>query len=290
MGGTGKTPFTIMLANHFLAAGKKVCVLSRGYKGRVGYDTNVISDGENILIGPDRAADEPYMIAVNCPGAVVITGKERMRSHDYAEKHFSPDIYILDDGFQHRRFRRDIDICLLDHRRPVSTGFMFPFGYLREPASGIRRADMVVFTRAEAQSVPEKAKRHVEGKPVFFSSIKYAGLYNADGRAPEELTGKKVYGFAGIAGPGKFFSFLKKQGAELVGKKIFTDHHAYCGRDTYAVEKKAGEMESDMIVTTEKDYVKLPDDAKDNIYYVKIDIELNDKDGFFKALEGLLAK
>ncbi len=86
MGGTGKTPVTIMLAKHFISQGKKICILSRGYKGNIGYDTNVISDGENILVGPDKAADEPYMMAVNCPEAVVITGKERFRSYEYAEK------------------------------------------------------------------------------------------------------------------------------------------------------------------------------------------------------------
>ena len=284
MGGTGKTPFTVMLAKQFIDKGKKVCILSRGYKGRIGYDTNVISDGKNILIGPDKAADEPYMMAVNCPEAVVITGKERVRSFEYAEKHFKPDIYLLDDGFQHRKMKRDIDICLLDHKRPVSTGFMFPFGYLREPASALGRADILVFTRASDFSVPDKVKKHAEGKPVFFSRIKCEGLYNENGKADVDVSGKKVFAFAGIASPGKFFNYLKGLGAELVGKKIYTDHHIYCGRETYVIERKAREIEADMIVTTEKDYVKLPADVKENMYYLKIDIELNDPEGFLKLL------
>jgi len=285
MGGTGKTPFTILLAKHFIGKGKKVCILSRGYKGNIGYETHVISDGKNILVGPDKAADEPYMMAVNCPEAIVITGKERFRSYDYAEKHFKPDVYLLDDGFQHRRMKRDIDICLLDHKRPVSTGFMFPFGYLREPASGLSRADIVVFTRADDVTIPEKVAKHVKDKPVFFSNIKMLGLYNVDGKADIDLAGKKVFAFAGIASPKKFFKFIKSMGAEIVGRKVYSDHHSYNGTDTYVVERKAREIEAEIIVTTEKDYVKLPDDVKANMYYLKIDIEVNDLESFFAMMD-----
>lgn len=285
MGGTGKTPFTIMLAKHYISKGKKVCILSRGYKGNVGYDTNVISDGKNILIGPDKAADEPYMMAVNCPEAIVITGKERVRSFEYAEKHFKPDIFLLDDGFQHRRMHRDIDICLLDHRKPISTGWMFPFGYLREPASGIKRADIVIFTRAENDTIPEKAAKFVQDKPVFFSNVSYAGIYNDKGKADIGLKGKKVFAFAGIASPSKFFKFVRSLGADLLGKKIYTDHHCYCGRETYVIERKAREMEAEMILTTEKDYVKLPEDVKDNMYYLKINIDLRDSQKFFDIID-----
>lgn len=284
MGGTGKTPFTIMLAKHYISKGKKVCILSRGYKGNIGYDTNVVSDGKSILLGPDKAADEPYMIAVNCPEAIVITGKERVRSYEYAEKHFKPDIYLLDDGFQHHKMHRDIDICLLDHKKPISTGLMFPFGYLREPASGIKRADIVVFTRAEDDRIPEKAAKFVKGKPVFFSNVDYSGIYGVDGKAKIAMKGKKVFAFAGIASPKKFFSFIKSLGAELVGRKFYSDHHCYCGRETYVVERKAREIETDLILTTEKDYVKLPEDVKERVHYLKIDINLREAQKFFELL------
>lgn len=285
MGGTGKTPFTIMLAKHFIEQGKKVCILSRGYKGRIGYDTNVISDGKSILIGPDKAADEPYMMAVNCPEAIVITGKERFRAYEYAEKYFKPEIYLLDDGFQHKKMKRDIDICLLDHKRPVSTGLMFPFGYLREPASAISRADIVIFTRADSDTVPDKVKKYVEGKPVFFSGLKNLGIYDNDGESNEELNGRKVVAFAGIASPGKFFRYLKAQGAELIGKKIYSDHHSYNGRDTYAVERRAVEQGADMIVTTEKDFVKLPAEVQESVYYLKIEPELRNSEKFFELID-----
>ncbi|MGE4317423.1 MAG: tetraacyldisaccharide 4'-kinase [Deferribacterales bacterium] len=285
LGGTGKTPFAIMTAQHFIDQGKKVCVLSRGYRGRIGYDTAVISDGENILIGPDMAADEPYMIAVNCPKAIVITGKERNDSFEYAEREFKPDIYILDDGFQHKRMKRDIDICLLDHKRPVSTGWMFPFGYLREPASAIERADIVIFTRAEDASVPEKTAKYVKDKPVFFSDVKFAGFYNDQGKLDIEYQGKTAYAFCGIAAPYKFFSFLAKLGINLVRRKIFGDHHKYLDREGYSIMKKASEMEADMVITTEKDYVKLTPDMKEDMVYAKIEIDLKDRERFFQILD-----
>lgn len=284
MGGTGKTPFTIMLAKHYIAKGFKVCILSRGYKGRIGYDTHVISDGNEILIGPDKAADEPYMMAVNCPEAIVITGKERVRSYELAEKKYKPDVYILDDGFQHKAMKRDVNICLLDHQRPVSTGFMFPFGYLREPASALERADVVIFTRAKEDTIPEKVMKHVKDKPVFFSDVDYAGIYNHEGKADISLKGKKVYAFAGIASPRKFFKFIKSLGAEFLSGKLYSDHHTYCGRDTYVIERKARELEAEMILTTEKDYVKLPDDVKANMHYLKIDINLRNSQKLFDII------
>ncbi|WP_295223658.1 tetraacyldisaccharide 4'-kinase [Seleniivibrio sp.] len=285
LGGTGKTPFTIMIAKHFLEQGKKVCVLSRGYRGKIGYDTHVISNGEEVLIGAELAADEPYMIAVNCPGAIVITGKERIKSYEYAEREFAPDIYILDDGFQHKRMKRDIDICLLDHKRPVSTGWMFPFGYLREPASAISRADIVVFTRAENDTIPEKTAKYIKDKPVFFSDIEFAGFYNEDGKIEEDMKGKNVLAFAGIASPYKFFSFLKKIGVNVASKKIFGDHHIYLDREGYSMMKKAKDLELDCLVTTEKDYVKLTDDMKQDTIYTKIDINLRNRERFFQILD-----
>lgn len=285
MGGTGKTPFTIMTAKHFIEQGKKVCILSRGYRGRVGYDTAVVSDGKNILLGPDMAADEPYMIAVNCPEAIVITGKERTKSYEYAEREFKPDIYILDDGFQHKKMKRDIDICLLDHKRPVSTGMMFPFGYLREPASAVSRADIVVFTRAESETIPEKTAKYVKDKPVFFSNVEFAGFYNKNGRQDIETYGKTAFAFCGIASPYKFFRFLTDLGIRIIRKKLFGDHHAYSGAEEYSIDKRAQELEADYVITTEKDFVKLSEEAQETMLYAKIDIKLNDPDRFFQILD-----
>ncbi|MDR2400816.1 MAG: tetraacyldisaccharide 4'-kinase, partial [Deferribacteraceae bacterium] len=175
MGGTGKTPFTIFLAKLFAKTGKKTAVLSRGYKGGLGYSLRVISDGNEIYFTPPLAADEPYMMAQNLPGTIVITGKDRNKSFSYAMEHFSPppEIFILDDGFQHRKMRRDADILLLDYSNPLSTGFIFPFGYLREFPSAIKRADILVFTRAAARRIPDKAAKYCADKPIFFCNAAY---------------------------------------------------------------------------------------------------------------------
>jgi tetraacyldisaccharide 4'-kinase len=283
LGGTGKTPFTIRLTNYFLAQGKKVCVLSRGYKGKIGLGTNVISDGENILIKPPLAADEPYMIAENCKGAIVITGRERADSAAYAMEHFKPDLFILDDGFQHKRMHRDLDILLLDYRKPISTGLPFPFGYLREFPKGIRRADIIVFTRADNNEVPSNVVPLVKDKPVFFSNIEFKGIRTADGQllSSEDMMGKKCLGFSGIAGGGRFFAFLYENGINVVKNRQFPDHMHYCCKTLDRLEDIVEHYKLDMIVTTQKDFVKISEDRRHKYAYAEIDIALNDEEGFF---------
>ena len=287
LGGTGKTPFTIKLTKHFLAQGKKVCVLSRGYKGKIGLDTNVISDGEKLLIKPPLAADEPYMIAESCKGSVVITGKERSDSAVYAMEHFKPDLFILDDGFQHKRMHRDLDILLLDYRKPISTGLPFPFGYLREFPRGIRRADIIVFTRADKFEVPSNVVPLVRDKPVFYSTIAFKGIRTADGRllSNTDMMGVRALGFAGIAGGGRFFAFLYENGINIVKNRHFSDHQHYDGNTLDKLEALADHHNLSMIITTQKDFVKIPEERRHKYAYVEIDIELNDEDGFFKAVE-----
>lgn len=286
LGGTGKTPFTIKLTNHFLSKGLKVCVLSRGYKGKIGLDTNVISDGEKILIEPPLAADEPYMIALNCKGAIVITGKERTESAAYAMKHFRPDIFILDDGFQHKRMHRDLDILLLDHKRPISTGLPFPFGYLREFPKGVRRADIIVFTRAEEFETPSCAVPLVKGKPVFFSNIAFKGIQTPEGLlSAEDMAGRRALGFAGIAGSGRFFSFLDHKGINIYKRRHFRDHQHYDDQTLDKLEVMAEHYRLDTIITTQKDYVKIPNNRKHKYSYAEIDLIINDETAFFKEVE-----
>lgn len=291
LGGTGKTPMTIKIANRYLDMGKKVCILSRGYKGGLGYDVNVISDGQTIFHEPPMAADEPYMMAVNCKGAVVITGKERKDAYNLAEERYSPDIYILDDAFQHKRMPRDADVLLLDHRRPVSTGLPFPFGYLREIPMGIERADVVVFTRATYNKVPHRAKMFVKDKPVFFSKIKFLGLeYKGKLMQYEDYHAERAFVFAGIAGSTGFFHFMDAQGVNIAGKKGFGDHYNYTEGDIQRLMQKAERKGATMMVTTEKDIVKIPDEYKDRFAVAKIEPELNDEEGFWNTLDEILSK
>ncbi|WP_022851344.1 tetraacyldisaccharide 4'-kinase [Limisalsivibrio acetivorans] len=285
LGGTGKTPFTIMLTRHFLEQNKKVCILSRGYRGKAGLDTTVISDGSEIKLSPPEAADEPYMMAKACPGAVVITGKERLKSAQVAEERFDPDIIILDDGFQHKRMPRDVDILLMDQKRPVSTGLIFPFGYLREFPRGIQRADIVVFTRAIDENIEKNIRHLVKDKPIFFSKIRFKGIYqNGKEVDLQEFGRKKIFAFAGIASPMKFFRFMKDQNLNIGRTRPFRDHADYTDKVLNSIEEAAERINAEMILTTEKDYVKLPDERKHKYAYAAIDVELNDLNGFLNAL------
>lgn len=148
-GGTGKTPMTQFIARHAQHLGYHPVILSRGYKGRAERKGGVVSDGTTVLMTPEMAGDEPFMLASSLTGIPVIVGQDRYRSGCLAIKQFQPDLILLDDGFQHIRLARDLNILLLDNHRPMGNGYLLPRGILREPLAAIKRADVVVFTRAE---------------------------------------------------------------------------------------------------------------------------------------------
>ncbi len=147
LGGTGKTPFVIMIAETLRGHGRKPAILSRGYGGRSNKEVNVVCDGRTILMTPDFAGDEPVMIAQRLQNIPVLTGADRYQAGRYAMDNFGVDSLVLDDGFQHLSLQRDFDILLFDHQRPFGNGSLFPAGELREPASSARRADRVCVTR-----------------------------------------------------------------------------------------------------------------------------------------------
>lgn len=286
LGGTGKTPFVILIGRYFIENGKKVCVLSRGYKGKLKYNTNIISDGNKLYFHPPMAADEPYLIAKNLQNAVVITGKDRTKGYLLAREKFNCDTFILDDGFQHRKMHRDIDILLLDHNNPVSTGFIFPFGYLREFPSAIKRADIIVFTKSLEKTIPEKVKKFVEGKQIFFSNYKFTSIARADEeKCLDSIKGENILAFSGIAKNKHFFHMLKNTGANVVKTFSFKDHHNYTEKELLNILKTAKDKDVKYIITTEKDYVKIPNNLNETFYYAKIEIVLNDKQKFFVAIE-----
>jgi tetraacyldisaccharide 4'-kinase len=287
MGGTGKTPFTIFLAKLFTQAGKKVAILSRGYKGRLGTGLNLISDGSAVFHSPPFAADEPYMMALNLPKTVVITGKDRNKAYNYAMERFAPDIFILDDAFQHRKMRRDVNILLLDHASPLSTGFIFPFGYLREFPSAIKRADMIIFTRSASAEIPEQAAKYCADKPVFFCSYYYSCFNMLQTAVPiSALSGKEVWLLSGIARPKQFEQHIATLGLKIAGHSKFPDHYNYTAEDMKKLTASAQRLGAGLLMTTEKDFVRIPDAFKQAFIYPTLAISFlngTDKD-FVTAL------
>ncbi len=285
MGGTGKTPHTIAIANHFINKGEKVAILSRGYKGKIGYDTHVISNGEKILIEPPYASDEPYMMALNVPQAIVITGKLRSKSLELAIKDYNITMAILDDGFQHKSVKKDKDIVLLDYKNPISTGFPVPFGYLREFPSALKRADIIVFTRAIDENIPERAKKYVANKHVFFSNISYKHIvHNNNLINISDIKNENIVAYSGIANNNSFKTSLTDFGAKISYFKALQDHKAPSEQDIELLLENHSKMSNFPIITTEKDYVKIPKKYKNHFSYIKIDININDKEHFYNIL------
>ncbi len=277
VGGTGKTPLTLHLAELLRNMGLKVAVISRGYRGSGEKNGCVVSDGQNILCEARHAGDEPYLIASLIQNVPVVVGKDRVAAGKTSLKQFKPDVLVLDDGFQHLRLKRDLNLLLLDARKPFGNGFVLPRGTLREPTSAIDDADAVIVTRcniATPGAGMEPFRRR--SQPVFHAShrsvlrgilpahTRPAGGFGDQLTAADrgKLKGMRVFAFSGLADNNAFWSSLSTWGAELGGVMGFSDHHPYNVSDIRHIVRTAQTTGSDCLVTTDKDYVKLPHEVR----------------------------
>lgn len=259
-GGTGKTPIASAIANYLISKGKKTAIISRGYGGKLSCsDTNIISDGEKTFYTAELAGDEPFWIAENSAGTTVITGCNRVKSGKLAIDKFNSEVLLLDDGFQHRRVKRDLDILLVDSEKEFGNGFLLPAGALREPIGQIKRADKVVIVNKNSSANAEKLqKMFVEkyGKDACICEFTACGIYDILTNQPvSEIKTAAV--FTGIAQPESFFSLLEQKGINLVVKKVFPDHYLYTSGDIEVILKEAQTAGVDAIIATEKDCVKI---------------------------------
>jgi len=256
VGGTGKTPVVALIARFCLERGKRVAVLSRGYGGLSEGKTGIVSDGKNILMTSAEAGDEPFMLAEKIPGLMVVVGSDRYKAGLYAVKHLNPDIFILDDGFQHMRLHRDLNILLLDNARPFGNGHLLPAGLLREPLSAAKRANFVIYTRC-GESEPSE---YFSGIPFCGATHELAGIVSQAGLQTEPFSNLSLIrgvAFAGIAEPASFFSMLDKAGLSLSAKLSFPDHCRYGGEEIAEIMETSESVKADYLITTEKDAVKL---------------------------------
>lgn len=261
-GGTGKTPITAEIANRLTGAGRRVAVISRGYGGKLDINvTNIISDGQTVFHTAEQAGDEPFWIAKNAPGTVVITGKNRVASGRIAIEKYNCDVLLVDDGFQHRKLKRDLDIVLIDGARAFGNGFLLPAGPLREPISNIKRANKVIIVNKTGtinDCMPclqeeLKMKYNIETCVCGFVADK---IYDVStGKPAKEIS--SAVAFAGIAQPESFFDLLDAWGIKLAGKKVFPDHYLYTGEDMEVLIEIAQSAGANSIITTEKDAVKI---------------------------------
>jgi len=263
VGGTGKTPVTACIARILLAEGYKVAVLSRGYGGTLEGQTCVVSDGATVMLGAAECGDEPYLLAATVPGLMVVIGTDRYAAGQLAMEQLSPDIFLLDDGFQHLRLHRDLNILLLDFSRPFGNGLTLPAGILREPSAAARRADLVIFTRAPAGAA---MGAETGGIPRCLSSHTINDLLPLGSSSPvsfSRLSGHTVLAFAGIADPDSFFYALRDKGVNLVHTLHFPDHVVYTRERLEVIAEAMRTSGADYMITTEKDGVKLKGLSKD---------------------------
>lgn len=254
-GGTGKTPLVEWVARLLAGAGKNVCILTRGYGRENPQRQVVVSDGKTILTTPAEAGDEPYLLATKLLGsAAVICNADRISAGRYAIDSLNADCFVLDDGFQHLRLARDLNILTIDATNPWGGGQLLPYGRLREPLAGLIRADCIVVTRCDQASDLEDLRGQIRALirglpiPVFKSTMKAVRSL---------LPTEPVAAFCAVGNPTAFFRQLKDADYNVVFEKSFTDHHAYTQHDVDDLIRAATRAAATSLITTAKDAVKL---------------------------------
>ena len=262
VGGTGKTPLASHLAGLLRDAGYRVGVLSRGYRRIGGGSSLLVSDGAALLADAPSAGDEPYLIARDNPSVPVAVGADRIEAARLLLAHHAAEVLVLDDGYQHRRLARDLDLLLLDGRDPWGNGKMLPLGPLREPLPAMKRADAIILTRSDGRAprgLEEALGRHNPGAALFHCRLEPGTFVRLDGEsvAARSLQGFAAYAFSGIARPERFEDDLRSLGVRLAGARRFRDHHRYSRRHLGDLAREARERGAEVMVTTEKDLVRI---------------------------------
>lgn len=274
LGGTGKTPVTIHLARLIQSYGYRVVVINRGYKGGAEETGGVVSNGEEIAMPPRECGDEAYMMAKILKGIPVLVGRDRHAAGSMALQAFRPQVILLDDGFQHIRLKRDMDLVLLDAEEPFGNGKLFPRGVLRESKNAMQRAGAIVLTRADKgrPAAFEDVERHAPGKPIFQCAHRpyIAGMISPNTTkeldAPTSgeavgmdcLKGRRGYAFSGIARNERFQETLEQAGVHVCGASFFDDHHWYSGGELKEIARSAVKKGANLIITTQKDFARIP--------------------------------
>ncbi len=263
-GGTGKTPVVEWICRVLAAGQRRVCVLTRGY-GRLNPEARVIvSDGSRVLATAAEAGDEPLLLAQNLKGrAAVISDADRAAAGKWAKEELHTDVFVLDDGFQHLRLARNLDLLVIDATNPWGGDRLLPFGRLRESPSGAARADCIVVTRADFEqdldSLKKEIRRFNQESPIFMSIMKVSGITKLGSSFEEEVTSlpQPIAAFCGVGNPQSFFDQVRCAGLNLVFTQAFPDHHWYDQTEIESLCRKSRNSGAQSLITTAKDAVKL---------------------------------
>lgn len=308
VGGTGKTPIVERIAKTLAARGRSVCILSRGYKSKKepkwkrawraithgkAPEPKVVSNGRQVLLDSRFAGDEPYMLAKNLPGVVVVVDKNRVMAGAYAIKKFGVDTLILDDGFQYLPLKGRLNLVLVDKNNPFGNEELLPRGILREPIRNIRRASYVFITKSDGTDSSALRQQILAHKPdadiieCTHRPTKLSRIDTSDEQELEVLKGRRIACFSGIAVPESFEKFLVDLGADLVLKERFLDHHRLSDYELSSMYERFSTAGVDWVITTEKDAARLDVGYKPPMttYYLRLEIDILDgADDFEQAI------
>lgn len=290
LGGTGKTPTVIQIAALLQQFGKRPAVVSRGYGRRDESTVQTVSDGTSILTSIGEGGDEPVLIAQRLAGVPVVVGSDRYQAGAYALSRFNSDVIVLDDGFQHMGLRRDLDIVLLNGADPFGKDLLFPAGILREPLSSLRRAQLVLITHADAvrdlTALTSRIRRYCAA-PIFTSRYAPRDIVHVatgESRPLAALRGTATLAFSGIARPASFVSLLAGIGADIRSERHYPDHHAFTKADLAGLYQQAVDTGAVMIITTEKDAVRLQEMNPEGIWALRVELEVQERGSWESAV------
>jgi tetraacyldisaccharide 4'-kinase len=291
-GGTGKTPVTEIFARTLASEGRKVAILSRGYRRKeapwwqrmftdVIDPPLVVSDGKRVLLDSAIGGDEPYMLASNLPGVAVVVDRNRVKAARYAIKRLGCDTIILDDGFQYQKLKHSIEVVLVDSTNPFGNGSMLPRGVLREPIKNLKRADIIFLTkcRGDVSKVKEEIKKYNSDAEIVecnHTPKLLKDVWSRDEYPLSWLDGKVTCTLSGIASPKGFENSLRRLGAKVVWCERYADHHRYDSSEVLYALNRTADIGADALITTEKDAVRFPrfETTPVKCLYLRIAIEI----------------
>ena len=295
VGGTGKTPVVAEVARRLSRRGLRVAILSRGYGGQ-GRRSRILSDGTRLYEEARTAGDEPRLLAEALPGVAVVVGADRLRSARLARERLGAEVAVLDDGLQHQRLCRDLEIVVVDAACPLGNGALLPAGPLREGPAALSRAHLVWMTHpapsAEEAGGPARSPGLTApaGIPVVRSRYRPARLVVAgEPRPVTELRGQRVLALTGIARPTRFVRTLEDLGAHVVALHAHPDHHRFRESEVRAALEAARRHQA-LVVTTEKDAVRLPPEGRARLAVLGVEVEILAGEAALEAAVGRLVE